>query len=140
VKEFEYTLEQLPVVVNDLLPLIEPYKLILLIGEMGAGKTTFVSQLCQSIGVKDEISSPTFALVNEYVLSDENKIFHLDLYRIIDENELLDLGFEDILEQHAKHIIIEWPQVAANLLPEKYVLLKFEKLGEGVRKIKIKTN
>lgn len=89
---------------------------ILLRGEMGAGKTVFTKGLCRALGVEDYVTSPTFTVVNEY----EGKafpIYHFDLYRIEDEDELLEIGFEEYL-QSGGVCIIEWPQNGQRYLPE----------------------
>ena len=89
---------------------------ILLRGEMGVGKTVFTKGLCRALGVEDYVTSPTFTVVNEY----EGKafpIYHFDLYRIEDEDELLEIGFEEYL-QSGGVCIIEWPQNGQRYLPE----------------------
>lgn len=89
-------------------------------GELGAGKTTFIKALCEVKGVKDVVSSPTFSLINEYVFSDESGknqvIYHLDLYRIHDEEEASRAGIEDCLYSRAI-CLVEWPGKVPGLLP-----------------------
>jgi tRNA threonylcarbamoyladenosine biosynthesis protein TsaE len=86
---------------------------------MGAGKTTLIKEMCRSLGSNDNFSSPTYSIVNEYHYP-RGKIFHFDLYRLINRVELLDIGFEDyLLSQH--YCFIEWPQLAEELISEDFV-------------------
>jgi tRNA threonylcarbamoyladenosine biosynthesis protein TsaE len=89
-------------------------KTLLFYGEMGAGKTTLIKALIKALGSEDIVSSPTFSLVNEYHTG-EGKIYHFDFYRIEDEIEVLDMGFEDYLDSDSWKLI-EWPQKIENLL------------------------
>ena len=83
----------------------------LLNGEMGTGKTTFIKYICQELGVKEIISSPTFSLVNEYETEKGVQVFHFDLYRVNETDELFDLGFEEYLDKNC-YVFIEWPNIA----------------------------
>ncbi|SHG32889.1 tRNA threonylcarbamoyladenosine biosynthesis protein TsaE [Salegentibacter echinorum] len=93
-------------------------KIILFYGDMGAGKTTLITSLVKALGSEDKVSSPTFSLVNEYS-SPTNSIFHFDFYRIDDENEALDIGLEEYLNEDA-FIFIEWPQKIGGFLEENF--------------------
>ncbi|MCF8380803.1 MAG: tRNA (adenosine(37)-N6)-threonylcarbamoyltransferase complex ATPase subunit type 1 TsaE [Bacteroidales bacterium] len=86
-------------------------------GEMGAGKTTFIKAICRELGVTDNISSPTFALVYEYSSERRGLIYHFDLYRVKSIVELYDLGYEDYFFG-GNLCFIEWPEMAGELLPE----------------------
>lgn len=87
----------------------------LLHGEMGAGKTTFTAQVAAKLGLTFG-GSPTFSLVNEYRMNSGKKLFHFDLYRLKNERELLDLGFDDYLHS-GYYVFVEWPQIAERFLP-----------------------
>ncbi|MES1220390.1 MAG: tRNA (adenosine(37)-N6)-threonylcarbamoyltransferase complex ATPase subunit type 1 TsaE [Bacteroidota bacterium] len=109
-------------------------------GEMGAGKTTFIHALCEEKGVKDVISSPTFSIINEY-LFDENgstgKIYHIDLYRLKDEEEARMAGVEDCL--YSDHIcLVEWPEKAADLFPNNTINVFIDAIGNQTRLVRIR--
>ena len=108
-----------------------------LYGKMGAGKTTFVKALCEELGVTDVISSPTFAIVNEY-RSDETGelIYHFDFYRIKKLSEVYDMGYEDYFYSGAL-CFIEWPELVEELLPGDAVKVTIEELEDGSRVIKL---
>ena len=108
-----------------------------LYGKMGAGKTTFVKALCEELGVADVISSPTFAIVNEY-RSDENGelIYLFDFYRIKKLSEVYDMGYEDYFYSGAL-CFIEWPELVEELLPGDAVKVTIEELEDGSRVIKL---
>ncbi len=107
-------------------------------GKMGAGKTTFIKALCQELGVIDEITSPTFSIVNEYRADESGElIYHFDFYRIKTLEEVYDMGYEDYFYSGAI-CFIEWPELIEDVLPGDAVTVKIEELPEGgQRKITI---
>ena len=111
--------DDLPKAASDLLAFAEEEKVFVFYGEMGAGKTTFIQQICRQLQATSEASSPTYALVNEYSLPDGSLVFHLDLYRLNDLNEAYDIGIEDYLYS-GHYCLIEWPQLIEPLL-ETYI-------------------
>ncbi len=115
-----YTLEQLPTIATAIIKNATT-KTLLFYGEMGMGKTTLIKELCLQLGIKDTISSPTFSLVNEYKATD-CMAYHFDFYRIEDEEELSQIGFEEYLEQDA-WIFIEWPEKITNSLPDQATII-----------------
>ena len=108
-----------------------------LYGKMGAGKTTFVKALCEELGVTDVITSPTFAIVNEY-RSDETGelIYHFDIYLIKKLSEVYDMGYEDYFYSGAL-CFIEWPELVEELLPGNAVKVTIEELEDGNRVIRL---
>lgn len=98
---------------------LSPGTIVCLFGEMGVGKTVFTNGLCRALGVSDYVSSPTFTVVNEYD-GDGFTIYHFDMYRIEDEDELLEIGFEEYLNSGGI-CIIEWPENIINSLPQKRI-------------------
>lgn len=112
-----------------------PSKILVFNGVMGAGKTTFIKQLCKQLGVSETTSSPTFSLVNQYITTKNETIFHFDFYRINSENEALDMGVDEYL--YSGHwCFIEWSEKIQNLLPEKHAVITIEVQADGKRKIK----
>ena len=109
------TLEMLPQVASELLHFAAAQKIFCLYGEMGAGKTTFVKELCKALGVQDEVQSPTFSIVNEYKADNGNPVFHFDFYRLKKVEEAFDIGYEDYLFS-GHTCFIEWPEKVESLL------------------------
>ncbi|MCR5560267.1 MAG: tRNA (adenosine(37)-N6)-threonylcarbamoyltransferase complex ATPase subunit type 1 TsaE [Bacteroidales bacterium] len=102
---------------------------------MGAGKTTFITALCKSLGVRDDaVSSPTFALVNEYRASDGQSIFHFDFYRIEKTAEALDIGFYDYVDSGCL-CLMEWPENVEEILPEETLHVSIKVLPDESRVI-----
>lgn len=105
-------------------------------GKMGAGKTTFIKAICEELGVDDVITSPTFAIVNEYQSSTTgDSIFHFDFYRIKKLDEVYDMGYEDYFYSGSL-CFLEWPELIEELLPEDAVKVTIEETSDGSRLIK----
>ena len=102
-------------------------------GKMGAGKTTFIKAICEELGVEDVITSPTFAIINEYE-SPEATIYHFDFYRIEKLEEALDIGFYDYVDS-GYLCIIEWPEKIEDLLPEETLVARIEVLPDNSRAV-----
>jgi tRNA threonylcarbamoyladenosine biosynthesis protein TsaE len=98
-------------------------------GQMGAGKTTFIKAICEQLGVEDTISSPTFSIVNEYLTTKGDKVFHFDFYRIKSEQEAYDMGYEDYFYSKA-YCFVEWPEKIASLLPPNTINVSITLDGE----------
>lgn len=114
-------------------------KTFALSGEVGAGKTTFIQAFCRRFGIEEPVTSPTFSLVNEYEYRDPQSgepalIYHLDLYRLEDIEEALNIGIEEILYRDA-YVLIEWPELIEPLLPEDTVRINIEIVRNSRRKI-----
>lgn len=105
-------------------------------GSMGAGKTTFVKAVCEELGVKDVVNSPTFAIINEYEVEGKEPIFHFDFYRINKPEEAFDFGYEDYFYS-GSICFIEWPEKIEALLPENCVKVTIEEQADGSRKIEV---
>lgn len=103
-------------------------------GKMGAGKTTFVKAICEELGVEDVITSPTFAIVNEYE-APQKTIYHFDFYRIKKLEEVYDMGYEDYFYSGAL-CFIEWPELIEDVLPEDAVKVTIEECADGSRSVK----
>lgn len=103
-------------------------------GEMGAGKTTFISEVCRLLGATDDSGSPTFSIVNEYQGADGAPIYHFDFYRLESPEEALDMGAEDYFYS-GNLCLIEWPDRLGTLLPEEAVTVRLTVEPDGRRKI-----
>jgi tRNA threonylcarbamoyladenosine biosynthesis protein TsaE len=114
------TPERLAEVADDLIREFGDQRVFALYGAMGAGKTTFIQAVCRQLGSDDTVTSPTFAIVNEYALNGGSSVYHFDFYRIRDLEEAFDLGYEDYF-YGGSYCLIEWPERIEALLPEKYV-------------------
>ena len=99
-------------------------------GEMGAGKTTFIKAICQYLKVTDTVSSPTFAIVNEYFTELAESIYHFDLYRIKSWTEMLEIGYEDYFYS-GNYCLLEWPEKIVNLLPDETVHITISVSADG---------
>lgn len=110
------TISDLPNAAKEFLPVLENNKILAFFGNMGVGKTTFIKELCSTMGVKTKVTSPTFAIVNEYESALYGLIYHFDFYRIEKQTEIFDIGFDEYLESGA-YVFIEWPDKLGTLLP-----------------------
>ncbi len=130
--------DDLPALAPQLIDALAGRRKIALYGDMGAGKTTLVKAICQHLGVRENTASPTFSLVNQYSYVEADgsiSLFHhLDLYRLRSAQEAFDIGLEDLLYD-PWYCVIEWPQLAEQLLPDDAVRLEIEVLGETERRI-----
>lgn len=125
-----YQLEEIDETAATLLENV-PSKVWLFYGDMGVGKTTLIAHIFNKLGIpKEQISSPTFSLVNEYE-SDQGEMFHFDLYRLKYKSELIDIGFEDYFHRNARLICIEWPEFSELLVPENAAKIYIEAAGEN---------
>ena len=128
-----YSLSEIDEVAKELLPQINS-NIVLLNGEMGAGKTTMIKALCKALKCPDVVSSPTFSLINEYRTVDHKQLYHFDCYRIENEEEAYDFGAEEYL--YSGHLcLIEWSENIQSLLPENCSLVTLEKVDSTTRKI-----
>ena len=132
--ELIYELQELDVAVNYILSNTKS-KTLLFYGEMGAGKTTLIKELVKALGINDTVSSPTFSLVNHYE-SEEGSVYHFDFYRINDDTEALDIGFEDYLDS-GEWNLIEWPEKVERLLGENTQKLHLKVDSENSRMLKL---
>ena len=133
--EIVFTIDQLELVANKILAQ-NPHKVILFQGEMGVGKTTLIKELCKSLGVLEATSSPTFSLVNEYEIADNQLVYHFDFYRLKNEIEALDMGADDYFYS-GNWCCIEWPENIPNLIPDEHSIITIALLPGGKRVLKL---
>ena len=128
--------EQIESAAKTFLSVVQGFKAFAFYGPMGSGKTTLIKAICKELGATDVVTSPTFALVNEYRTNQGELLYHLDLYRINALSELYDLGYEEYF--FGNHFIfIEWPEKAEALLPDHTIKVTLEETGFNSRLIHI---
>ena len=103
---------------------LEPGSIIALQGDLGTGKTTLAQAICRGVGIREDVTSPTFALVNEYHVEGRS-LFHLDLYRLSGPADLTNLGWDDIINS-GDTVIVEWPERAGNRLPDDALRIRLD--------------
>lgn len=120
-----YNLLDLEKIARSILKKTQGIKKFIFIGDMGVGKTTLIKELSLQLGVSDNVTSPTFSIINEYSSLNGMKLYHFDLYRIKDQNEALDFGIEEYLYSN-DYCFIEWPERVSNLINSNVVKIKIE--------------
>jgi tRNA threonylcarbamoyladenosine biosynthesis protein TsaE len=130
-----YNLDQITEVAQNIMAL-NLEKIVLFKGEMGAGKTTLIKHICTALGVTSNSSSPTFSIVNEYETASKELIYHFDMYRLKNQQEALDFGFEDYLYS-GNYCFIEWPENIADLIPEKCSTIQISIIDSNTRNISV---
>ena len=132
--EFEsFGIEDLNEIAKKIIPILGTQRILLFEGEIGAGKTTLIQALCTEIGVEEPVTSPTFAIVNEY-LSGGQSVFHIDLYRLEALEEALEIGIEEYLDS-GQYCFIEWPDRITALLDEGLPRIRIDIMDDSSRKI-----
>ena len=130
-----------PVSALDVLRQSEPHRIFAFEGQMGAGKTTFIKQLCQEMGTMDVVNSPTFAIVNVYDVERPypGEVYHFDCYRLKDIREAMDFGAEEYLYS-GNYCFIEWPEKIESLLPDDTVYIRIVPQPDGDRLLTVETD
>lgn len=134
--ELEYDLSEIRTVAEQFLDMTKEYKVFAFSGELGAGKTTFISAVCKALDVAEIVSSPTFSIVQEYKSQGGNDIFHLDLYRIKDEEDAVHSGLEEYLRGD-HYCFVEWPENAPGIFPSDTVSVSIDLINPSKRKMMI---
>jgi len=125
------SLDELQNAAEQLVAFGESEKIFLFYGDMGAGKTTLIKSLCESLGVKEPATSPTFSIVNEYQGA-SSIIYHFDFYRLKNQSEALDLGYEEYFYS-GNYCFIEWPEKISDLLPDHYIRVDVQVVSDNER-------
>ena len=137
--EWNFTLADIQKVAVEFWNALPGASVVAFHGNMGSGKTTFIHALCDVKGVKDIVGSPTFSIINEYNYNEKgivNKIFHIDLYRLKDEEEAIQAGIEDCL--YSDHIcLVEWPEKVPHLLPDDTIHVAINAFDNQTRRLLI---
>ena len=126
-----HSVAELPEVARKLLSSFEDDRFFAFFGKMGVGKTTLIKELCAELGVKDNVCSPTFAIVNEYVAGNGEPVYHFDFYRMKSVAEAYDIGYEEYFYSGC-YCFTEWTEKVEELLPERYVRVEIEEV-DGMR-------
>ena len=134
IMERKFRLGELPEVAKEFIDAMGNDRIFLFEGEMGAGKTTFIAEVCRLMGADDDFGSPTFSLVNEYADSEGNPIYHFDLYRIDSPQEALDMGAEEYFNS-GEICLVEWPDRLGSLVPEEAKVVKIIVNPDGTRSL-----
>jgi len=129
------SLSDIPTIAAQLITFAGTEKVFLFHGDMGAGKTTFIKSLCEALGVTGAVTSPTFAIVNEYK-GTTDKIYHFDFYRLKTQTEALDMGAEEYFYS-GDYCFIEWPEKIPDMLPGHYIDVTIKVLGDNIRQISV---
>jgi tRNA threonylcarbamoyladenosine biosynthesis protein TsaE len=140
--EWRFALNDIRATANSFWRVADGTRIFAFHGDMGAGKTTFIHALCEEKGVRDVISSPTFSIINEYLFDEngiEKRIYHIDLYRLKDEEEARLAGVEECL--YSDHIcFVEWPEKSPDLFPDDTLHVFIEAIGHQTRLVRIREN
>jgi tRNA threonylcarbamoyladenosine biosynthesis protein TsaE len=130
------SLDELGSAAKNFISLVKGSRIFAFYGPVGSGKTTLIKAICRELGAVDVVTSPTFALVNEYRTRSGEMLYHLDLYRINSVEELFDLGYEEYFYSNSI-IFIEWPEKAEVLLPESTIKVTLEETSANARLVRI---
>ena len=126
-------------IARNLLKQSKEHNLIILKGELGSGKTTFSQGVLKTLDAKGPFTSPTFVVMKKYEINSGGykAVYHLDCYRV-EAKDVIDLGWEEVIEDKKNLVLVEWPEKIESILPERYVQIEFGVSGENERKIEIK--
>ena len=130
--EIIFGLDEIDQAATRFLEALGERRIVAFYGSMGAGKTTFIRALCRQLGVEDTVTSPTFALVNEYRNRQGDSIFHFDFYRIRRLAEAIDMGCDEYF-QSGHLCLIEWPELVEELLPTETLRVTIQETPDGLR-------
>jgi tRNA threonylcarbamoyladenosine biosynthesis protein TsaE len=131
-----HSINDLPEIAEKIIPLLHQYPVVAFYGSMGVGKTTFIKVLCQKLTVDDTVNSPSFVIINQYLTRGGQSIFHFDFYRLRNEEELFDLGFEDYFYS-GDVCLMEWPEKIENYLPDERLNIFLQEMADGSREIRV---
>ena len=124
---------ELPKIASLLLESFPNDRFFAFFGNMGAGKTTLIKEICSLLGVSDNVCSPTFSIVNEYIDSEGSSIYHFDFYRLNNLEETYDMGYEEYFYS-GNYCFTEWSEKIEQLLPDRYIRIDIEEIDNGTRK------
>ena len=126
---YSESLKDLDDIAGELLESFPEQRVFAFHGKLGAGKTMLIKKICDQLQVTDEVTSPTFSIINQYITSQAEPVYHFDFYRINQTEEIFDIGYEEFLYS-GDYCFVEWPEKIAELLPEKYVNVGIKQTGQ----------
>ena len=132
--EIFFELESIEKVASEFLKTFDRYKVFAFSGDLGAGKTTFISALCKELKVVETVTSPTYSIIQEYKTLEGKIIYHIDLYRIKSGHEAMEAGIEDCLNSN-EMCFVEWPEKVTDIFPDNTVFSTFEIISDIERKL-----
>ncbi len=133
--KIKYSLNEIDKVAKQLLDYLKKnssLKIIVFDGKMGSGKTTLIKEICSQMNVVDEVTSPTFAIINEYVTQDNQPVYHFDFYRLKNIQEAIDIGCEDYFYS-GNYCFIEWANIVEPILPDNTLIISINQHSENQR-------
>lgn len=133
-----FTEEQLPQIAEKILNYSPNSRILAFYGKMGVGKTTLIKAICKHLNVIDNVGSPTFSIINQYITKDNDTLYHFDFYRIKKLEEAFDIGYEDYFFSNS-YCFLEWPEKIEELLPNDCIRIYLQET-DGLRNIKIKVS
>lgn len=133
-KSYTYTESELDSIAKQLVDEYNDIKVWCFDAEMGAGKTTLIKRICKQLGVMDDMTSPTFSIVNEYQTTSGNDVYHFDFYRLNNLDEAYDIGVEDYLFS-GNPCLLEWPEIIEPLLPDEYLKINIKLVDDYTRSL-----
>ena len=134
--ELIFSLEKIEIAAKKFIDLLKDRTVVAFHGNLGAGKTTFIKAVCNQLGVKENVSSPTFSIINQYTSANNKTIFHIDLYRVKDNEEAINAGVEECIYS-GDTCFIEWPE-RVSILPDDRVNVFIEPISETERRLTCK--
>lgn len=132
--EIFFELKSIEQTASEFLKSLNRFKVFAFSGELGAGKTTFISALCKELKVAETVTSPTYSIIQEYKTVEGKIIYHIDLYRIKSSYEAMEAGIEDCLNSN-EMCFVEWPEKATDIFPDNTVFSNFEIISDTDRKL-----
>ena len=134
---FFYDITEIDKVSKIIIELIKQKNIVLFSGPIGSGKTTLIKNVMHNLGFNEHVSSPTFSVINEYEIS-YKLIYHMDLYRIKQKEELYEIGFEEYL-RNGNLCLIEWPEIAIKMIDKDFIHIKLKEISKTKRSVEIKS-
>lgn len=134
---FFYDITEIDKVSKIIIELIKQKNIVLFSGPIGSGKTTLIKNVMHNLGFNEHVSSPTFSVINEYEIG-YKLIYHMDLYRIKQKEELYEIGFEEYL-RNGNLCLIEWPEIAIKMIDKDFIHIKLKEISKTKRSVEIKS-